>query len=566
MRLLHTYSFRYPHVYGAPFGPFCIQHCDIYTDSSNSVQACIQSCYKGPKGYSQTLDYTIHKYDSNIHFLPGNKFEVQLLSTQTFGIVNTGGLGIKVDTLTGKMTLHVPCGDSLCNILNIPPAAYYMRVIATKSTMLDSMLGTLVFLTIGLPQDSLVIVPAAGTTTFCAGDIETFYAYPYNFCTNNWTNSTYSWYDNSFNFPGVNSFAINLILNGVGPFNLMVYENNNGCKGPLDTLKVTVKGPPVVSMTGPSVLCEGDTGVYSVPFANNNYYRWTAKFSSAIDTANNVLKVRYDTVGRFRITIFALDSCGVDSNYKIITVKAKPVATVSGLDSACLGVPMTLSASGGSNGYKWSTGATTSSITVTPPATTTYWVTASNGACSSPRDSVKVVVFPLAVGTAGDDTTIISGGMANIFVKPTVAGQTYVWSPNTNLVCDTCPATIATPTVTTQYVVYITTMPGKCAKSDTVTVIVNEDCGHVFVPDAFSPNGDGQNDILFVRAKCAVTMDFTVYDRWGNKVFESTNPNVGWDGKYDGKPMNTGTYVYYVNVLTSDNKNFVQKGNVTLVR
>ncbi|HXB13024.1 MAG TPA: gliding motility-associated C-terminal domain-containing protein, partial [Bacteroidia bacterium] len=55
-------------------------------------------------------------------------------------------------------------------------------------------------------------------------------------------------------------------------------------------------------------------------------------------------------------------------------------------------------------------------------------------------------------------------------------------------------------------------------------------------------------------------------DRWGNKVFESTDPNVGWDGKYDGKPMNTGTYVYYVNVLTTDNKNFTKKGNVTLVR
>jgi gliding motility-associated-like protein len=557
-----------PHTYGAPFGPFCIQHCDIYTDSSNSVQACIKSCYKGPAGFSQTLDYTIHKYDSNAHYLPGNKFEVQILSTQTFGIVNTGGLGVKVDTLTGTMTIHVPCGDSLCNILHIPPAAYYMRVIATKSTMLDSMLGTLVFLNIGLPQDSLVIVPNDNTSTYCLNSTAIFLAYPYDPCTNNWSNSTYSWYDNNFNFPGVTGPEINILFNGPGSFALGVVENNNGCKGPLDTFRVHVKGPPSVAIAGPTNLCLGDTGVYSVPFSNNNYYRWTAKYSSSVDTANNILKVKYDSVGRFKITIFALDSCGEDSSFKLITIKPIPtVAIVPKADSVCLGVPVTFTASGGTS-YKWSTGVTSASITVTPASNTNYWVTASNGFCSSPKDTAKLTIYPLAVGTSGDDTTIIKGGIANIFVKPTVAGQTYVWVPDSGLACDTCPATVASPNATTQYVVYITTVPGGCSKSDTVTVIVKENCGHVWVPDAFSPNGDGQNDVFYVKANpaCVTSMDLTIYDRWGNLVFESKDPNTGWDGTYKGLPMNTGTYVYYVNVFTTDNKFFTQKGNITLVR
>src|SRR5581483_11889855 len=54
----------------------------------------------------------------------------------------------------------------------------------------------------------------------------------------------------------------------------------------------------------------------------------------------------------------------------------------------------------------------------------------------------------------------------------------------------------------------------------------------LFVPNAFSPNGDGQNDILYVRDNCILTMDFTIYDRWGNKVFESKNQSTGWDGAY----------------------------------
>jgi hypothetical protein len=310
-----------PHVYGAPFGPFCIQHCDIYTDSSNSVQACVKSCYKAPNGYSQTINYTTHKYDSNEHYLTGNKFEVQILSTQNFAVVNTGGLGVKVDTITGRMTLHVPCGDSLCNVLSIPPGLYYMRVIATKSNQPDSTLGTLVFLTIGYPQDSLVIVdPTNVTNTFCVTNTGAFYAYPYNACTNNWSNSTYSWYDNSFEFGGVTSFDIDLLLNSKGSFYLGVYENNNGCKGPPDSIKINVNGPPVTAISGPSTLCLGDTGAFTVPFANNNYYKWTAKYSSILDTANNIIKVRYDSVGRFKITIYAADSCGVDSSFKYVNV------------------------------------------------------------------------------------------------------------------------------------------------------------------------------------------------------------------------------------------------------
>ncbi|HXB13810.1 MAG TPA: gliding motility-associated C-terminal domain-containing protein, partial [Bacteroidia bacterium] len=87
-----------------------------------------------------------------------------------------------------------------------------------------------------------------------------------------------------------------------------------------------------------------------------------------------------------------------------------------------------------------------------------------------------------------------------------------------------------------------------------------------FVPNAFSPNNDGQNDVLYVKSPCIKSMDFMIYDRWGNRVFESNNVNNGWDGMYNGQPMNTGTYVYYLDASMLDGSAIKKHGNISLVR
>jgi gliding motility-associated-like protein len=102
--------------------------------------------------------------------------------------------------------------------------------------------------------------------------------------------------------------------------------------------------------------------------------------------------------------------------------------------------------------------------------------------------------------------------------------------------------------------------------SAVTSVDMNSKDYQLFVPDAFSPNGDGQNDYLYVRSNCLKAMDFVVFDRWGNKVFETTDQDVPWDGRYKGEPMNTGTYVYYLKATLYDGSTQTKKGDVTLVR
>ena len=88
----------------------------------------------------------------------------------------------------------------------------------------------------------------------------------------------------------------------------------------------------------------------------------------------------------------------------------------------------------------------------------------------------------------------------------------------------------------------------------------------IFIPDIFSPNDDGFNDFLYVRGKGIVDMQFLVYDRWGQLMFESNDPEVGWDGKHRGQPMPSGVYAYFLRVSTNDGARSEFKGDITLVR
>jgi len=105
--------------------------------------------------------------------------------------------------------------------------------------------------------------------------------------------------------------------------------------------------------------------------------------------------------------------------------------------------------------------------------------------------------------------------------------------------------------------------------SDTITIrVVPPRCDEsdVFIPNAFSPNGDNVNDILYVRSKFIQDMELVVVDRWGKEVFKTTDPSIGWDGTYNDEPMPIGAYSYALSGSCIDGQTFIRKGNVSLLR
>ncbi|MBS1504692.1 MAG: gliding motility-associated C-terminal domain-containing protein, partial [Bacteroidetes bacterium] len=88
----------------------------------------------------------------------------------------------------------------------------------------------------------------------------------------------------------------------------------------------------------------------------------------------------------------------------------------------------------------------------------------------------------------------------------------------------------------------------------------------IFVPNAFTPNGDGKNDILYVYSSAIKSLKFYVYDQWGELIFTSQSMAAGWDGTYKGAAEPVGVYVYYVEAIANDGKTLKKKGTVTLIR
>jgi gliding motility-associated-like protein len=173
---------------------------------------------------------------------------------------------------------------------------------------------------------------------------------------------------------------------------------------------------------------------------------------------------------------------------------------------------------------------------------------------------IHVVDTPNTYGVR--DTCIRYGQSVQLFG---MQANYYTWNPPTALSCTACPSPIANPTVTTNYVVTGYNSK-KCKYNDTLQVCVVQDCGEMFVPNAFSPNLDGINDVLYVKGKCLKNLTFMIFNRWGEKVFETSDQKLGWDGTFNGELMNTAVFVYRLEGTTFDGNNYSSKGNITLIR
>ena len=140
----------------------------------------------------------------------------------------------------------------------------------------------------------------------------------------------------------------------------------------------------------------------------------------------------------------------------------------------------------------------------------------------------------------------------------------YQWSPTIGLDNDTIPDPIATPKQTTTYTVEITDAAG-CIAIRQVTITIIQD-NNVFVPNSFSPNGDGVNDIVYVRGNNLYGVRLSIFDRWGEKVFESTDQTRGWDGPYNGEELDPAVFTWVVTVNFDNKESTTKSGTVTLVR
>ena len=253
---------------------------------------------------------------------------------------------------------------------------------------------------------------------------------------------------------------------------------------------------------------------------------------------------------------------------RVIIPPRFPEANPNNDTSICIGGSASLMTSGGQT-YNWfpATGLSCTDCpnpTASPNVTTTYFVSIADQYGCSDTLTNTVIVNPLPVVRASADTLINWGSSAQLYVFSPGADY-FLWTPITGLNNATSPAPKAAPLETTEYRVEVIDS-NYCISYDTVVVSVNKN-SPMFVPNAFTPNGDGVNDIFQV-ANIAFNklVELRVFNRWGQQVCSTTDNRQGWDGTLSGTLQDPGVYQYIIRVAVADGTLRVFKGDVTLIR
>lgn len=252
--------------------------------------------------------------------------------------------------------------------------------------------------------------------------------------------------------------------------------------------------------------------------------------------------------------------------------------TLSGSTMICLGEQTEISASSSNPNivftYAWAPDSILLSpngvpiVQINPTLTQYLYVTASSNTGCVVEDSILILVSDIPdnlVTASASETNVPVGTTVSLYGSP--AAYSYVWAPMDQVISPNSQNTQALINETTLFTLFVT--DGICTKSDTVLVnAYHYVCGHpyLYIPNAFSPNGDQENDVLYVRGALIKEMEFRIYDRWGELVFESFDRNNGWDGTFRGKQMDPDVYDYYLRVICLDDEEAIIKGNITLLK
>ncbi len=364
-----------------------------------------------------------------------------------------------------------------------------------------------------------------------------------------------------------------------GVYNVQVTDAN-GCQlnAPVNITVIEPANPLVItSITGTDSACFGETTGSATVEPSGGTASYTYQWSNGANT-----QTAFDlSAGVYDVTVTDANGCAAIEN---VTISApdEVIITIDAKDATCFGftdgtIEIT-DVSGGAGGpYLYSLDGVNFILDTIFAGLTegSYDVIVQDvNGCEATVSAYIAEPFELLVDL-GADVDIALGGSTDLYAvtnfQPDTT-QTWTWTPETNLAFGDLPYEVsASPQENTNYTVTVVNENG-CMANDDILVRVDKN-RDVFIPNIFSPNFDGDNDIftIFSGMSVAQVRSLTIYDRWGEQIFEATNfpsndSTYGWDGSHRGKQVNPGVFVYYVEVEFLDGAVIPYKGDVTIVK
>jgi gliding motility-associated-like protein len=442
------------------------------------------------------------------------------------------------------------------------------NVSITGATLADSGLYT-VKVTIGVCADSagttvsitrLPTIAPASNSPVCSGDTLFLYG-------NAETGSVYDWTGPySFTTLSPDPVRANTTTEYSGVYTITATLNNCTASAYDTVLVKQTPPPPYVSWL---TYCQ----YYPAPplMANDDSITWYVYDSlNSVTYATAPTPSTALTGATFYFAGQTVNGCPSAIDSIQVTVNPNPTVTVTPADTAlCPGASYVLRATDTDAiaYYHWYpaiylSDTNTANVTVSPETNATYTVVASNQYGCSDTAAAAVTVHPAALIYLGDSVTLYPG--QTYTMSPSTNCTTFEWFPPAGLSSSVIPNPVASPAVSTKYILYGQTVDG-CIATDSINIHVSAN-SLIAVPNAFSPGNGPNNEFKLIKNGEATLNHFRIYNRWGQKVFETTDINAGWDGTFNGTPQPFDVYVYEIEAVTSSGQDFRLQGNVTLVR
>ena len=349
-------------------------------------------------------------------------------------------------------------------------------------------------------------------------------------------------------------------------FAVVELANVNSVKCRVVSLPLDVQVPanPTATAGNNGPACEG--GKLELNASGGTQYTWTGINNfSASGSFVTINAIQQTQAGKYYVLVTDNHGC-INNDSTVVKVNPSPVATTTFVAATiCSGDSVQLISSGGST-YAWLPSASLSSAIIanpfaSPKNSTTYVVTVTNQFACSDTAAIVITVDEKPTANAGPDKTIV--GNNSVILSGSATGQsiTYSWSPVLYIDNPQVLQPVVNPPSDIDYVLKVVSTHGCGYDTDTMHIFWYKD---VFIPTAFSPNGDGLNDTWKIPVLNAFSSsELTVFNRFGQIVFQSKNPSLSWDGTYKGVKAPIGSYVYQI-TLSEFPK--LLKGTVTIIR
>ena len=325
-------------------------------------------------------------------------------------------------------------------------------------------------------------------------------------------------------------------------------------------------GDPLLLITNPLPVCASPTADITKPSitlgsTHGLTYHYFTDAAATVILDHPAAVTVSDT---FYVRGTSASGCLTDIEPIVVVLNDQPAITTNNIVIACKGLPVTLTASSPGNEITWQNMGSGNSVVVQPLANSIYKAIAINESGCTDTAIVNVQVRDFSVSLKANPNPMLVGATATLTTSASANYEVIGWKPEiyfSNQTANT-QSLIINDTTGTFYVI-ARSEDGCIDTANVKTAVDNKD---FFIPNAFTPNRDGRNDIFKVYGSSVTAAEIKIYNQWGAMLYETKDNEKGWDGTHKNNPQPVGLYVYVVKVRLSNEDTFIKKGTIRLIR